>query len=219
MFRKWAHPVLLLCMAYALRSPADAACWLVTLTWLLIGAILSPEPRCVRLTPPPAGPAFWLVPFSHLSLDACGWLRPQLVLHSDWSYSLTWASMRAADSAPSWSLSSCTWAMATCVCCCCWSSCCRSNCIWWWALSGSCALCWYVSPSMTGEDMGELIVPPPTPPPPSCKTQTRRQASDYKEYLFCFFTWFLLLQTYMLYPFNIVLFFFFSRQCEMLSDN
>ena len=56
MFRKWAHPVLLLCMAYALRSPADAACWLVTLTWLLIGAILSPEPRCVRLTPPPAGP-------------------------------------------------------------------------------------------------------------------------------------------------------------------
>ena len=90
-------------MAYALRSPADAACWLVTLTWLLIGAILSPEPRCVRLTPPPAGPAFWLVIFSHLSLDVCGWLRPQLVLHSDWSYSLTWASMRAADSAPSWS--------------------------------------------------------------------------------------------------------------------
>ena len=171
MFRKWAHPVLLLCMAYALRSR------------LMPHADWSHSHDC------------WLVPFSHLSLDACGWLRPQLVLHSDWSYSLTWASMRAADSAPSWSLSSCTWAMATCVCCCCWSSCCRSNCIWWWALSGSCALCWYVSPSMTGEDMGELIVPPPTLPPPSCKTQTRRQASDYKEYLFCFFTWFLPLQT------------------------
>ena len=39
----------------------------------------------------------------------------------------TWASIRAAVSAASWSFNNLTWAMAAWVCCCCWSTCCRNK--------------------------------------------------------------------------------------------
>ena len=93
----------------------------------------------------------------------------------------TWASILAAVSAASWSLSRWTWATATCVCWVCCSNCCLSNWIWWWVLSGSWAFEGYgESPNSWGE-LGDEMVP--------AVWKFNNQHLDYHDNKKCIRTW------------------------------
>ena len=188
----WCHS-----LTWASMRAADSApSW----SCILIGHILSPEPRCVRLTPPPAGP--WVAAperWPPASAAAAGPAVAVVTASDDGRWA---AAVRCVGTSPrAWPAR--TWASWSCP---------RQRC------RRQAAKHKHADRLLIIRNICFVFLLD------SFLCRQRKMLKE--ERILLPRTWFLKdiqaekqNQTYVLYPFNVAPFSFFSRQCEMLSDN